>query len=76
MVLSSEDWSSEEERSEGDHVKRPQADWLAELASNFYGAIESLPHREQKGYREGQREVADKRRNAQTNERLLRLRVK
>lgn len=57
-------------------VSHRQADWLAELASNFYEAIELLPPREQEAYREGQRKVADTRRNAQTSDRLLRLRVK
>jgi len=53
-----------------------QADLLAALASNFYEAIQSLPVSEQRRYRNGQREVADKRRNAQANERLLRLHIK
>jgi hypothetical protein len=76
MFLSFRGRSSDGDQSRSEAVQRPKAEWLAELASNFYGAIESLPTREREGYRSAQREVADKRRSAQTNERLLRLRVK
>lgn len=49
---------------------------LVRMASNFSVAVKSLDPDKQKAYLDRQREVAETRRRAQTNDRLLRLRLK
>ena len=58
------------------NVSDRQVRRLFEIASNFSTAIKPLSQKKRKAYLDEQHEVAEARRRAQTNDKLLRLRLK
>ena len=58
------------------NVSDRQVRRLFEIASNFSTAINPLSQKKRKAYLVEQHEVAEARRRAQTNDKLLRLRLK
>jgi len=53
-----------------------QGEFLMGLATNFYGAIESIPPAEQAEIRSSQEEAADRRRSSESDEALLKRRIR
>ncbi len=61
---------------DGHSMTNKQVKRLVRMASNYSVAVKSLDPEKQDAYLGRQREVAETRRRAQTNDRLLRLRLK
>jgi hypothetical protein len=69
--------NSEAGHNRGKHtVSESKTDLLRNLSLNFYQTIEVLPKGTQQAYREKQQSVAERRRDAESNETLLSRRIR